>query len=40
MFNQEDLYMREYDEDERYYEDYNDDIDSNYEEDEDSDLYR
>lgn len=32
--------MREYDEDERYYEDYNDDIDSNYEEDEDSDLYR
>lgn len=32
--------MREYDEDERYYEDYNDDIDNNYEEDEDSDLYR
>lgn len=32
--------MREYDEDERYYEDYNDDIDSNYEEDEFSDLYR
>lgn len=32
--------MREYDEDERYYEDYNDDIDSNYEEDELSDLYR
>ena len=32
--------MREYDEDERYYEDYNDDIDSNYEEDEYSDLYR
>ena len=32
--------MKEYDEDERYYEDYNDDIDSNYEEDEDSDLYR
>ena len=32
--------MREYDEDERYYEDYNDDIDSNYEDDEDSDLYR
>lgn len=32
--------MKEYDEDERYYEDYNDDIDSNYEEDEFSDLYR
>ena len=32
--------MKEYDEDERYYEDYNDDIDSNYEDDEDSDLYR
>ena len=32
--------MREYDEDERYYEDYNDDIDSNYEEEEYSDLYR
>lgn len=32
--------MKEYDEDERYYEDYNDDIDSNYEEDEYSDLYR
>ena len=32
--------MKEYDEDERYYEDYNDDIDSNYEEDECSDLYR
>lgn len=32
--------MKEYDEDERYYEDYNDDIDSNYEEDELSDLYR
>ena len=32
--------MKEYDEDERYYEDYNDDIDSNYEEDEDSNLYR
>ena len=32
--------MKEYDEDERYYEDYNDDIDSNYEEYEDSDLYR
>ena len=32
--------MREYDEDERYYEDYNDDIDSNYEEDELSNLYR
>lgn len=32
--------MREYDEDERYYEDYNDDIDSNYEEDEFSDFYR
>ena len=32
--------MKEYDEDERFYEDYNDDIDSNYEEDEDSDLYR
>ena len=32
--------MKEYDEDEHYYEDYNDDIDSNYEEDEYSDLYR
>ena len=32
--------MKEYDEDERYYEDYNDDIDSNYQEDEYSDLYR
>lgn len=32
--------MKEYDEDECYYEDYNDDIDSNYEEDEYSDLYR
>lgn len=34
--------MREYDEDERYYEDDNDNdnIDNNYEDDEFSDLYR